>query len=220
MKHTSYLDGIRPPARFRWSLVMLAPRFEVQSVCFMIYGFLTLERPCREASLKLHSFKGIESFKKQNRNWRRRTAYRHRIAKRTFNEYIWYPRVFFPLDHELEVRAWLLVTDRVFMSMTKQPEHKPTGKEAADHNFKKWARTLFPGGLPYEGDGDTRRRICNLHRKARRRASPSRLYGSPPPNSSDTSPRKGRGGKGNFYLARRLYTALEKGPQKLTNHSA
>lgn len=68
MKHTSYLDGIRPLARFRWSLGMLAPRFEVQSVCFMIYGFLTLERPCREASLKLHSFKGIESFKKQNRN--------------------------------------------------------------------------------------------------------------------------------------------------------
>ena len=68
MKHTSYLDRIRSLARFRWSLSMVAPRFEVHSVCIMIYGFMTLERPYQGTSLKLYSFKGIESFKKQNGN--------------------------------------------------------------------------------------------------------------------------------------------------------
>ena len=98
MKHTSYLDRIRPLARFRWSLSMVAPRFEVHSVCIMIYGFMTLERPYQGTSLKLYSFKGIESFKKQNGNWRRRTAYRYRIANETFNEYILIPVCSFHLS--------------------------------------------------------------------------------------------------------------------------
>ena len=66
------------------------------------------------------------------------------LQRRLLPNTYWYPRVFFPL--ELEVRAWLLVTDRVFISMTKQPGHKPTGKESDDHNLKKWVRSLFPGG--------------------------------------------------------------------------
>ena len=72
---------------------------------------------------------------------------------------------------------------RIFfsMSMTKRPGHNLTGKESEDHNLKKWVRTLFPGGLPYKSGGDARRKICNLHPKARRRAFPSLLYGRRPP---------------------------------------
>ena len=67
------------------------------------------------------------------------------------------------------------------MSMTKRSGHNLTGKESEDHNLKKWVRTLFPGRLPYKSNGDARRKICNLHPKARRRAFPSLLYGRRPP---------------------------------------